>query len=118
MTGLRTMDNKKMGRPKKQLDYELIERMAGKFCTQQDIADTLDVALRTLHNDKHFAQAYNKGVANAKSSLRAKQYDVAMSGNVTMLVWLGKQYLSQREPQAEVVVPGESLDDDMAEFDE
>jgi len=31
--------------------------------------------------------------------LAQKQYEVAMSGNVTMLIWLGKQYLSQSEKQ-------------------
>ena len=111
------MTEKKMGRPKKQLDYELVERLASKFCTQQDIADTLGVSLRTLHNDALFAQSYTKGITNAKNSLRSKQFDVAMNGNVTMLVWLGKQYLGQREPQADLSVPIDEITDDMESYE-
>ena len=29
--------------------------------------------------------------------LKAKQYQTAMDGNVTMQIWLGKQYLGQRD---------------------
>lgn len=33
------------------------------------------------------------------SMLLGKQYQVAMQGNTTMLVWLGKQRLEQKEPK-------------------
>ena len=29
--------------------------------------------------------------------LRAKQFEMVMNGNVTMAIWLGKQYLGQRD---------------------
>lgn len=32
-----------------------------------------------------------------KMSLRRKQMGVALDGNVTMLIWLGKQYLDQKD---------------------
>tara|TARA_Y100001963_G_C6497774_1_gene316461 strand:- start:167 stop:364 length:198 start_codon:yes stop_codon:yes gene_type:complete len=32
-----------------------------------------------------------------KIELRKKQWEVAMDGNVQMLIWLGKQYLGQRD---------------------
>ena len=32
-----------------------------------------------------------------KIELREKQWEVAMDGNVQMLIWLGKQYLGQRD---------------------
>ena len=32
-----------------------------------------------------------------KIDLRKKQWEVAMDGNVQMLIWLGKQYLGQRD---------------------
>ena len=38
-----------------------------------------------------------KGFESGKASLRRKQYEVAMGGNCTMLVWLGKQYLGQTD---------------------
>ena len=30
-------------------------------------------------------------------SLRRKQFETALAGNVTMMVWLGKQYLGQKD---------------------
>ena len=35
-------------------------------------------------------------------ALKRKQFDSAMSGNVQSLIWLGKQYLNQREPKEDV----------------
>ena len=32
-----------------------------------------------------------------KIDLRKKKWEVAMDGNVQMLIWLGKQYLGQRD---------------------
>ncbi len=32
-------------------------------------------------------------------SLRRRQYSAAMDGNSTMLIWLGKQWLGQKEPE-------------------
>lgn len=32
-----------------------------------------------------------------KMSLKRKQYDVAMDGSVPLLIWLGKQYLGQKD---------------------
>ena len=39
------------------------------------------------------------------SMLLGKQYQVAMGGNTTMLIWLGKQRLAQREPEVYVKPP-------------
>jgi len=35
-----------------------------------------------------------------KELLRAKQFQIAMEGDKTMLVWLGKQYLDQSDHSA------------------
>jgi hypothetical protein len=32
-----------------------------------------------------------------KASIRRKQIAVGLAGNVTMLIWLGKQHLAQRQ---------------------
>ena len=34
-----------------------------------------------------------------RMKLAQKQFELAMDGNVTMLVWLGKQYLGQTDKQ-------------------
>jgi hypothetical protein len=36
-------------------------------------------------------------MAKVRTNLASKQYQVAMSGNVSMLIWLGKQWLGQKD---------------------
>ena len=90
---------KKVGRPKKEIDYNVVAALAGVFCTQQDIANELGVALRTLQNDEQFMHTYKVNHESAKSSLRRFQFKSAQNGNVTMQIWLGKQYLGQTDKQ-------------------
>ena len=85
------------GRPKKIIDYQLVEDLASIFCTQEEIASIMKCDVRTLQRDEEFCRLYIKNIDNAKSSLRRVQYKKAMSGNVTMLIWLGKQYLGQSD---------------------
>ena len=43
---------------------------------------------------------YTKTISNEeKIALRKKQIEMAMDGNVQMLIWLGKQYLGQQDKQ-------------------
>jgi hypothetical protein len=46
---------------------------------------------------RRFGPAMEKGRAERKLKLRQKQTEVALDGNVTMLIWLGKQELGQRD---------------------
>ena len=85
------------GRPKKIIDYQLVEDLASIFCTQEEIASIMKCDVRTLQRDEEFCRLYIKNIDNAKSSLRRVQYKKAMSGNTTMLIWLGKQYLGQSD---------------------
>ena len=89
----------KRGRPKKQIDYELVKKLAGIMCTQEEIANILDISTRTLQRDSKFCRIYKTARENGKMSLRRMQFKKAMEGNVTMLIWLGKQYLGQKEQQ-------------------
>jgi hypothetical protein len=57
---------------------------------------------RRLQDDLEFCGAYKKGLENGRSSLRRIQWKAALAGNTTMQIWLGKQYLGQREPRHEV----------------
>ena len=91
------MENKKkVGRPKIVLDYEAIERLAGMMCTQEEIASYFDCDVRTLQRDEEFCRVYKKGLDKGKMSLRRKQYTMSDT-NVTMAIWLGKQYLGQTD---------------------
>ena len=90
-------EKNKGGRPKKELDYELIEELAKIQCTQDEIASCLGVNVKTLRADEKFLDLYKKGQETGKKSLRRYQFDCAKKGNSAMLIWLGKQYLGQRD---------------------
>lgn len=109
----------KGGRPKKELkyDYALISDLAGIFCTQDEIANIMGVSVRTLQRDDEFCRLYKNGIDNVKSTLRRLQLKSAMAGSIPMQIWLGKQYLGQREPQMENIIPNDELNDDMNDYE-
>lgn len=88
----------KGGRPKKIIDYETVEKLAAIMCTQEEIAAHLDLSVDTLQRDATFCGIYKKGLERGKMSLRRKQYTMAET-NPTMAIWLGKQYLNQKDKQ-------------------
>ena len=87
------------GRPKKEYKYDkaLIKDLASVFCTQEEIASIMGVSYRTLQRDEEFCRLYEIGRNDAKNSLRRAQFNSALKGNATLLVWLGKQYLGQKD---------------------
>jgi len=84
-----------MGRPKKNIDESVIEELAGLNCSYEEIARIVGVAESTL--TRRFAQVIKRGRESVKTSLKRKQFQVAMSGNVAMLIWLGKNILGQSD---------------------
>jgi hypothetical protein len=90
-----------MGRKTRELDYELIKRLASLQCTEKEIAATIDADYSWLSarkgKDELLQQALEDGYEVGKTSLRHKQWEIANSGNVTMCIWLGKQYLKQSD---------------------
>lgn len=99
----RQVEKNKGGRPRKQVDYSKLDAMCAIHCTGEECASLLEMdyeALnRALKRDGHggFKEYFKVKGANGKMSLRRKQYDQAMSGNSTMLIWLGKQWLGQSD---------------------
>jgi hypothetical protein len=56
-----------------------------------------------------FARACAKGAANGRATLRRKQYELALKGNATMQIWLGKQQLGQTDtPQVQMTITNEA----------
>lgn len=87
-----------MARPKLVIDEDLIERLASIHCNMTEIAAAVGCSVDTL--ERRYAELIAKGREKGKSSLRRMQFELAKKGNATMLIWLGKQILGQREPQA------------------
>jgi hypothetical protein len=90
-------ESKKPGRPRKTIDYKLVWDLASIMCTQEEIAGILKVSVDTLQRSQKFSGMYKKAQETAKSSLRRAQWRAADKGNTGMLIWLGKQYLGQKD---------------------
>jgi hypothetical protein len=91
------------GRPRAKIDLEQIQSLAQIQCTDYEIALVIGVSERTIERRKaaggSFLEAYEKGRAEGRTSLRKWQFSVAKAKNTTMLIWLGKQYLNQSDKQ-------------------
>ena len=85
------------GRPRFFIDFDIVERLAKIQCTVEEIASVLGCSTRTLERSAKFSRIHKKGKDEGRASLRRLQWKGANEGNVTMQIWLGKQYLGQRE---------------------
>lgn len=83
------------GRPEKEVDEKLIYELAKIHCTMQEISAVTKVSVDTL--ERRFMDLIKEARDEGRASLRRQQYDLAIKGNVTMLLWLGKQLLGQAE---------------------
>lgn len=79
------------------IDLARVEDLASCGCTDKEIAIRLGISESTLQRKARAELA--KGRAKLRESLRAAQVRVALSGNIAMLIWLGKQYLGQTDRQ-------------------
>ena len=94
-----------MGRPKIEIDWKELDKLCGLQCSLEEIAgwfncsiDTIEARIKETHG-MTFPESFAQKRSGGKISLRRKQYETAMSGNPTMLIWLGKQYLGQVDKQ-------------------
>jgi hypothetical protein len=98
-------DGPPLGRPPKLVESEellkQIEGLARIQCTQREAAAVLRVHRDTfaafLGTHEKAQEAWENGLEQGKASLRRMQFKNAENGNATMQVWLGKQWLDQRD---------------------
>jgi len=76
-----------------------VEKLASYGLTNKEISEALGYDDSTLK--RKFEIFLIKGKVNLNQRLKRKQIQVAMGGNVSMLIWLGKQYLDQSEKVVE-----------------
>ena len=102
-------DLQKRGRKPIDIDYDMAEKYSSIMCTQSEIASLLGVSLSLLEHDPEFLRIHKKGMESGRASLRRMQYLNANKGNATMQIWLGKQYLGQKDKQEITGKDGEPL---------
>lgn len=90
-------------RTKREIDPNVVERLAAIGCSDAEIATIVDISERHLR--RRFRVELTRGRSRLCAAIRRWQLRAARRGNVAMLIWLGKQYLGQKDRQ-EVV--GES----------
>jgi len=97
-----------MGRPKKNLtqkDWASVDYMCIIHCTGEEIAGVLGMDYDTLNRNSKdqkgmpISEYIKEHQAGGKMSLRRAQWKSAEGGNASMLIWLGKQWLGQKEVQ-------------------
>ena len=90
-----------MARPQLEIDEETVEKLAAIHCSMEEIASVCKCSVDTL--ERRFAEVIKSGRDQGKTSLKRKQYETAMKGSVPMLIWLGKQYLQQKDKSPEEI---------------
>lgn len=90
------------GRPKKELDIEEFEKLCALQCTEEEMCSWFNVDDKTLTRwckdtyNMSFSEIFKIKRSKGKVSLRRTQMKMAKT-NVTMAIWLGKQYLGQTD---------------------
>ena len=79
----------------KDAEIKQLEQLATIGCTNDEIAAVIGCSWDTLY--RNYAEVIKTGRNQRNVSLRHMQFKIAQSGNVGMLIWLGKQYLGQTE---------------------
>ena len=80
----------------KEIDPKLVEDAAAIGCTQEEIATLVHCSVDTLQ--RRFKQEMADGLRRMRASIKRAQYEVGVTQkNPTMLIWLGKQHLGQRD---------------------
>ena len=97
-----------MARPLTEIDWDQVDKMCAIHCTGEEQAAVLNIDYDTLNraclreHNIGFAEYFKQKASSGKMSLRRKQFTTAMNGNTTMLIWLGKNWLGQKDSHDEV----------------
>lgn len=91
-----------MARPQIEIDKTNFESLCKMQCTLEEIAGFFNCSKDTIERwcertyEDGFADTYKKYSQNGKISLRRLQFKLA-ERSTPMAIWLGKQYLNQRD---------------------
>lgn len=103
------IDNKRKRKKQKpssgniSVNWKDFDKLLSMQCTLREVASFFECSEDTIENIVKkeklctFSEYSREKKANGKRQLRKRQMDIAMQGNTTMLIWLGKQYLDQKD---------------------
>jgi hypothetical protein len=94
-TGTKTVEGVVVGRDKHVIDPQEVFKLAQIGCKDTEISQWFGIDDNTLRYN--FSVELTKGRLALNQSLRRAQIQVALNGNPTMLIFLGKVLLGQRE---------------------
>lgn len=93
------------GRPEKPIDWDLVDKLLEAGCLGTEIAANFDMHPNTFYDKVleerklGFTEYSRQKKSKGESILRAVQFQSAIKDrDRSMLIWLGKQRLNQREP--------------------
>lgn len=87
----------------KPIDWKKVENLIVHGCSGVQIAATLGMHPETLYdrclkeNKRHYSEYSHEFWEKGNAQLHAKQYQMAMKGDKTLMVWLGKNRLKQTD---------------------
>lgn len=96
-----------IGPPKKKVDWEVVDKMLKFQCSSTEIAGYFNIHRQTLYDkvSEEFDCTWTEYAASRQSCglglLRCTQFEKAFNtyskANAQLLIWLGKQYLGQKD---------------------
>mgnify|MGYP003147063866 CR=1 FL=1 len=85
-----------VGRPKKNIDIEILANLSQIGCTQEEIGGVMGVSARTLQ--RNYAEIIEQNKNKGRASLRKKMWEKALKKDSThMQIWLSKNELNMRD---------------------
>lgn len=109
------------GRTPCDIDWERVDKLLRSHCAGTGIASLLGIHPNTLYRvcEEEFKISFSEysqlKKSEGKELLREKQFDVALSGEKSLLIWLGKQYLEQADKLETVMTTVEVPEDEVIE---
>jgi IS30 family transposase len=104
------------GRPEIKIDWKKVGNLLKAQCIGTGIASMLGVSPDTLYrkcqedHKTNFEDYSRQKKSEGVELLRAKQFQTAMEGDKTLLIWLGKQYLDQKDKaQSDITTNGKDI---------
>jgi hypothetical protein len=110
-----------MARPVKEINQIEFEKLCGLQCTRDEICGWFGVTDKTLDGwckrtyGEGFSAVYDKKREAGRISLRRAQFQLAQK-SAAMAIFLGKQYLGQRDTPVEVSHTVSPIDEITAEI--